>query len=317
MWRDAAVAVGADVRRLGPSLLEVRRGDAVTRIAHEQTTPFCDQVAFQLASDKASAHRVIAEAGVPVPEQAVVGAGEYALAEASLAGMTAPLIVKPARGSGGAGVVGHIRTRSQLRHALHDVWRYGSAAVLQRQIVAPTFRLLFLDGELLDVLRRPVPCVVGNGRSAVSTLVSLEARRRIAAGGVARGLPHLEIDLDCLFTLESIGYGPRSVPAMGEAVAVRSATNLCAPEETETVVGLLHDSTVEAARHAASAVGVRLAGVDVVTESPGSPLQDSGGAVLEVNPVPGLTQHYLVANRAERRDVAVPVLERLLELSLR
>jgi D-alanine-D-alanine ligase-like ATP-grasp enzyme len=39
--------------------------------------------------------------------------------------------------------------------------------------------------------------------------------------------------------------------------------------------------------------------------------------VLEVNPVPGLTQHYLVANRAERRDVAVPVLERLLELSLR
>jgi hypothetical protein len=60
------------------------------------------------------------------------------------------------------------------------------------------------------------------------------------------------------------------------------------------------------------AVGLRLAGVDVVTTDIGRPLVETGGVVTEVNGGPGLHHHYLVADRADATPVAVPVLEKLL-----
>lgn len=312
MWRDAAALVGAQTRRLSPTLIEIRRGDDCTRIAHEQTTPLNDPVASHLASDKLTAIDLLRRSGIPVPVGIRLERADYREAESFLADGASPLIVKPSAGSGGAGVVGHIRTSRQVRQALREAWRYDESALLETQLVASTYRLLILDGELLDVVHRPLPSVVGDGVSSIAALVAREAERRLRAGAAAAGQPHLEVDLDAIFTLQDAGLGARSVPAEGRRVVVKSATNYCAAEETKSVLGLLHDSTISLARRAAATVGLRLAGIDVVTPLPQLPLADTGGLILEVNPVPGLTQHLHVGNQIERRQVAASVLECLL-----
>ena len=63
---------------------------------------------------------------------------------------------------------------------------------------------------------------------------------------------------------------------------------------------------------AAAAVGLRLAGVDVVTTDISRPLSETGGVVSEVNGGPGLHHHYLVADSARATPVAVPVLQKLI-----
>jgi cyanophycin synthetase len=63
---------------------------------------------------------------------------------------------------------------------------------------------------------------------------------------------------------------------------------------------------------AAEALGIRLAGVDVITRDPGVSLHASGGRVTEVNTTPGLHWHYLVRSPEAGVRVAVPILERLL-----
>jgi len=64
-------------------------------------------------------------------------------------------------------------------------------------------------------------------------------------------------------------------------------------------------------RAAAAAVGVRLAGVDVVAPDIERSLASSNGVVLEVNPIPGLHHHYNVAEPEAATPVAVRVLEAL------
>jgi cyanophycin synthetase len=313
MWRDAAAALGARVTRLTPTILEFELDGTVARIAHVQTTPLNDPVAHHLATDKPTVGRLLEQADLPVAGRALLEGRDVDGAMSFLATGSLPVIVKPARGSGGVGVDAHNRTPAQLRQALHDTRRYGGPVLLERQRVAPTYRLLFLDGELLDVIRRPLPSVVGDGESSIAELVTHEAERRLDAGGASAGEPHLEIDLDCLFTLAGAQRTPWSTPAAGERVVVKSATNFCAAAEVETVVGLLHPSIVDDAARAAAVVGLRLAGVDVVTGEPGSPLRADGGFVLEVNPVPGLSQHLRVGNRSETRQVAERVLAALLD----
>ena len=75
----------------------------------------------------------------------------------------------------------------------------------------------------------------------------------------------------------------------------------------------LDPGLVEACRRAAAAVGLRLAGVDVITPDASQPLESAGGVVAEVNGTPGIHHHYHVADTAKATPVAVPILERVLQ----
>jgi cyanophycin synthetase len=315
MWRAAAAEVGADVRRLSPALLEFRLGDATARVAHQMTTPFADRVSYEIADDKPCAYRLLAEAGLPVPEHLALDAGDHDSARAFFERVPPPLLVKPARGGGGSGVVGHIRTFRQLRRALTDVGRYREMVLVERQSEGDSYRLLFLEGALLDVLRRSRPHVVGDGTSTIAELMFGEFERRIAAGGAPAGFPSFEVDLDCLFTLEHGGHRLDTVLPGGEPAVVKTATNFSSPEQTRTERGAVCDEVVASARRAADVLGIRLAGVDVVTTDPGRPLGETVGVILEVNSIPGLTQHSNVADAAGATQVAVPVLAALLGAS--
>jgi glutathione synthase/RimK-type ligase-like ATP-grasp enzyme len=73
---------------------------------------------------------------------------------------------------------------------------------------------------------------------------------------------------------------------------------------------VLCDSIIEDGARAAQAIGVRLAGVDILTADPSVPLADSGGAILEFNTPPNYYNHYHTRDGAF--PVAVHVLDRLL-----
>src|SRR5207253_8887848 len=151
--------------------------------------------------------------------------------------------------------------------------------------------------------------------STVEELVDAENRRRLASRGAA-GFSLLKLDLDALFTLEEAGLGPRSAPPAGAAVVVKRVTNQNRIEDNETVPrDELADELVREAAAAAGAIRLRLAGVDLVARDTGVSLAASGGAVIEVNGMPGLNHHYNVADPDRATAVAVPILARLLEAS--
>jgi cyanophycin synthetase len=311
IWREAAQEVGAEVHELGGGLLELRRGDATTRVLHHQTQ-LDDVVTLTLSREKPLVLRLLADAGLPVPEHVVAGLEELGRALVFVRAGPGPAVVKPASGGyGGAGATSGIETRGQLRRAALRASRTGGELLIERQVPGDVHRLLILDGELLDVVRRQAPRVTGDGRSTIGELVAAENRRRLDAG--EQGLRLLGLDLDLLFTLERQGLALRTVLPAGASCQVKTVTNQSGTADSVTLGSDVSPELVADACRAASVVGVRLAGVDVITPDATRPLREAGGAIIEVNASPGLHHHYHVANSAPTSRVAIAVLRRLLE----
>ena len=308
VWRRAAESVGADVTVLGRSSLRI--GFPGGRLlVRENVTSLDDPVTLGLAGDKPLVYRLLAAEGVPVPEHAVVRRDDLAAGAEFLRRVAGPCVAKPALdGWAGAGVTTGIRDRRHLAAALARAGASSADVLLERQVEGGSFRLLYFDGELLDAVLRGPPLLRGDGHSTIRRLVAAENAERAARGTeVAQTL--LRIDHDLRTTLSLQGYGLESILAKGTVVRAKTVVNDNRWDDNEAATGGLCSEVVAAGAAAARAVGVRLAGVDILTVDPGVPLDASGGVVLEVNTTPGYYYHY--RRKGEAAPVATMILERL------
>jgi cyanophycin synthetase len=314
IWEEAASRLNATISQRPGGFLEIRRNGAHTRV-WRQWVPLDDAVTIRAALDRTYVHAALADAGIPQPEHVTCGVDRLEPAQAFL-GRHGAVVVKPAAGTGGGrGTTASVRTQPQLVRAALLASRHDRELVVERRAAGDVYRFLFLDGELLDVVRRLPPSVVGDGESSIRSLVLAENRLRLEAGGWA-GLPLITANLDMVFTLAHAGLSLGSVPAPGRRVQLKVVTNQSGPGDNFTVAEPVSDALVSDARAAAEAVGVRLAGVDLITGSLAHGLSESGGVVIEVNGGPGLHHHYHVADRSGATRVCVPILETLLTGSL-
>jgi cyanophycin synthetase len=310
MWQEAAVALGASFREMAPWLFEFSRGGVYVHVLG-QRTPFADPVSIEIASAKDLTYELMTRAGVRVPQHIVVDRRTRRAASAFLEAGPTPLVVKPARGGGGGrGVTPSIETAVQLERALDLAGSASERVIVERQVAGEHFRFLLLDGEVLDVIRRGRPEVVGDGTSTIGELVLAEYGSRVQSDSSDEMKP-FAVDLDCLFTLAGQNLSLSTRLPAGSKVVVKNATNTSGSRMCTTVKEPVARELIDQVRGAAAAVGVRLAGVDVVAPDVAASLASGNGAVLEVNPIPGLQHHYNVADPEAATKVAVPVLEAL------
>lgn len=291
VWEAAAVRAGAQLRALSDGILEIERGEWRLRVSGSLTS-LDDPVTLQLAGDKPAVYRLLSKAGIPVPPHVVVDPPESVGAARLFEKLEAPLVVKPAADTGaGAGVSTNVVTPGQLRHALAWAAAFGRGVLVERQVEGDCYRILVLDDEVIDVVRRRPPRVVGDGRASIRRLIAAENERRLRMGA-ERAQVLIRADPDLFRTLEIQGLSLGARLPCGRAVAVKRVINDNSAEENEAANGELCDGVLDTAREAARLVGLRLAGVDVVCGEPLRPLEESGGRVLDVNGSPGFYYHY-------------------------
>ena len=114
-----------------------------------------------------------------------------------------------------------------------------------------------------------------------------------------------EWDPAILSELEKQDHQPDSIPNAGERVLISRFANW----STE-VTGLVHPRNREHVTIAAQVAGLDICGVDVVCTDIGKPLEDQGGAVVELNASPGLIMHLRPAT-GEVRPVGEAIINML------
>jgi D-alanine-D-alanine ligase-like ATP-grasp enzyme len=218
--------------------------------------------------------------------------------------------VKPAGGTGGGrGVTTGIQTVSHLARASAAAAVYADELLIEEQIAGDNYRLLYLDGKMIDSFIRRLPRVVADGKSSVAALVQQVNEERLRnKSGVSQVL--LSVDLDMRRTLAGQGLSLRSVPEKGRVVTLKTVVNENSGADNTTATDMLCRSIVEDGERAVRALCVRFAGIDIVTTDPSVPLAQSGGVILEVNGTPNLYYHYKKDDGSF--PVAVHLLRRLL-----
>ena len=300
IWRESAARLGAKFTPLGGGISEIRLGSCRVRV-FENTCPIDDPVTLAIAGDKVLTYRMLEEEGLATPRHAGFSFKTMAAALRFLEGSARDCVVKPARGTGGGrGVTTGVRNRSHLARAAAAASVYGDDLLIEEQMEGDNYRLLYLDGKLLDAFVRKAPAVVADGHSNVRKLVNLANAERLKQGaGISQVL--ITIDFDMKRTLAKAGLSLRSVPPAGTEVTLKTVVNENRGADNTTATDRLCPRIVDAGARAAAAVGVRLAGVDLITTDPSVPLEQSGGAILEVNTPPNYYYHY------QKRDGAFPV----------
>jgi D-alanine-D-alanine ligase-like ATP-grasp enzyme len=308
VWRDAAARLGATVEQLDQDLLEIRLGRAHTRV-RENTTAIDDPVTLAVAINKPLVDRLLAKRGLRTPRHVEFTLSDIDQAVAFIKRFGGEWVVKPANGAMGRGVTTGVITKFDLVRAAVTAAAYDAHFLVEQQVQGDLYRLLYLNGKLLDAVLRKSPTVVADGRSSVRKLVRVENRARLEAGRPF-GQVLVSIDLDMRNTLAKQGLSLSSVPKKGTVITLKTVINENSVADNISATSLLCPSIIEDGAAAAAAVGARLAGVDIVTRDPGVPLAQSGGVILEVNTTPGYAYHYHQRNGGVA--VAIPILSWLL-----
>ena len=310
VWEDAATRTGSTIESLGDGIFKITNGGHSV-LVFEQYTPFTEFVGYQLVVNKAIIYKLLTEINVPMPRYTHLKKLDVSAAKSFMTGVDCPVVVKPAYGTGaGAGITTNVTGARRLYQALAWSRAFCPETVIEEQIKGDNYRLLFLDGELLDCIVRRPPTIVGDGISSIRSLIRQENKKRIEPGSLlAQSL--IYIDLDTKYTLAAQGMNLSTRPAKGQVIKVKDVINCNRAEENESPPQRPAESLISLGQKISETIGVRLIGIDIITNDLTVDLQESGGRVIEVNTPPGHFYHHL--KKGEGYLVGLRILQQLFE----
>lgn len=280
------------------NLVQLGHGAKQRRIWTAETDQ-TSAIAETISSDKELTKTLLQSCGVPVPEGRIVNSVADAWDAAESIGL--PVVIKPLDGNHGRGVSTNLRTLPDIEAAFLLAEQESSDVIVERFVLGNEHRLLIIGGKLVAAARGEEASVVADGVSNISELINSQLNSDPRRGS-SEDCPLNLILIDeaddprvVLLELARQGYTTESIPPAGEKILVQRNGNV-AFDVTDQV----HPSVAAAASLAARIVGLDIAGVDLVAQDISRPLEEQGGAIVEVNAGPGLLMHLKPADGPAR-----------------
>ena len=284
----AAAARGVPWRRVGAeSMVQFGHGVRQRRI-WTAVTDRTSSIAEGIAVSKQLTKDVLAAAGVPVPLGRVVSSAAEAWETAQAVGM--PVVVKPADGNHGRGVFLNLSCREEIERAFpvaSSEGRREQTVVVEQFVPGVEHRLLVVGNQMVACAKGEHIYVTGDGHRTIAELIDLQINSDPRRGRSA-AMPNKTVDLDAtvLAQLDQEGVTPETVPADGRRVLVRQIGT-----HGLDVTASVHPEIAAIAVRAARAVGLDIAGIDLVARDIDRSPREQGAAVCEVNAGPQLMIH--------------------------
>jgi cyanophycin synthetase len=295
------------IRLTDGNLVQLGHGAAQRRIWTAETE-HTSAIAEGIASDKDLTKTLISSCGVPVPEGQLVTSAAEAWEAAQDIGL--PVVLKPYDGNHGRGVSLNLSNEADIAAAYELAAQQGdsSSVIVERFIVGDEHRLLVVGRRVVAAAAGESLWVTGDGRSTVLELCNSQINtdpRRGETEEFPLGRVKPDESGEIVLELRRQGMTHASVPDDGQKVLIQPNGNV-AVDVTDKV----HPQVAAMAALAARVVGLDIAGIDLVTSDITRPLEETGGAIIEVNASPGLLAHLKPAE-GEPRNVGEAIVEHL------
>lgn len=267
------------------NLVQLGYGKAQRRIWTAETD-LTSAVAESIAHDKQLTRQLLTSVGVPVPAGQSVSSAEEAWAAAQEIGL--PVVVKPQRGNKGRGVSIQLTDRESVlaAYAIAEKEFPEPTVVVERCIPGRQHRVLVVGDKAVATSGGQPQTLRGDGSHSIAELVAIGNQDPLRGDDVVQPLSPLMLDAIALDLLKRQGLNEQSVLSPGATALIRHNGDLTV-DETDR----LNAATAEQCVLAARAVGLDVAGIDLIAEDISQPLEAQGGAVVEVNSSPGLIMH--------------------------
>jgi len=244
-WSDAAAQAEARLEKWDFGFHRLHR-EGMTVVARQSELGLDSHLMLNLIGNKLLTLKLLAEQGFAVPRHTLFSLRNRKPALDLMAETGRPVVVKPVSGTGGGnGVTTGITSRRQLLGAAWLAARYDTQLLAEEQVQGHSYRLLYLDGILIDAIRREPPRIVGDGKSTIRALVKAENQRRLRKRPFT-ALSPLRLDRDAKHYLAAQGLTSLNMLAEGETVVIKRAVNQNSAAENHVVTSRVHPATAAA-----------------------------------------------------------------------
>jgi D-alanine-D-alanine ligase-like ATP-grasp enzyme len=240
----------------------------------------------KLAQHKLLTAALLRAGGLPAPVHQAVATADDAAAAARRLGW--PVVVKPAARDRGEGVTTEVADETALRDAFATAAKAGGPGglvIVERQAPGLCHRLFVAHGGVLFAVKRWPMSVRGDGVLTVAELIA----REVAAQQRRPPWKRTEIrplDEPARLAMAKAGFSPEAVPESGVLVPLRGIETTESGGVSEDVTDIVHPDNVRIALQAAGLVGLRVAGVDLISGDIARPWHETGAIINEVNFAP-------------------------------
>jgi len=265
-------------------------------------------IGVELACDKEDTKFLLEQSEIRVPK------GDIITRESSLERTCRyvgyPLVVKPVGGNHGRGITINIKNYEDALVAFGEAKKVSNSVIIEKFITGEDYRLLVIDNKLVAAAKRTPAHVVGNGVSTIQELideVNSDPRRGYGHENV---LTQITVNELTKGIIHAKGYTLETVLPEGEKLLLKDTANLSTGGTAEDVTDIVHPANVFMAERISKIIDLDICGIDIMTTDISKPLEETGGAVLEVNAGPGFRMH-LAPTEGLPRNVAANVVDML------
>ncbi|WP_240193288.1 N-acetylglutaminylglutamine synthetase [Desulfobulbus alkaliphilus] len=238
-------------------------------------------IAMSRCDDKVVTRKILEQAGMRVPAQAVAQSNEQVNA---FLDRHQRVVVKPARGEQGAGVFVDLDQIDEVLAAVDKASTFCEKVILEEFVQGEDLRIIVIDYKVVAAAVRKPACIRGNGTMTVRELIERQSRRRAAA---THGESVIPVDEETVRTIERQGFALDDRLPAGRGLRVRKTANLHTGGTIHDVTADVHPDLNQAAEAAAVALRIPVVGFDFLAPDIGRPEY----VIIEANERPGLANH--------------------------
>ena len=209
-----------------------------------------------------------------------------------------PVFVKPNNLSQGE-LVTKVDNPEQLRSVAKAIFEKTEVMLVERECRGRDYRIVVLDREIISAYERIPLCVTGDGKHTIQELIGLAQ-----IGLSTQGRPNSEIapdDVRIDLKLERRGLARSSVLTEDRRVSLLDNANLSTGGTSLDATELIHASFAKIAVDATKALGLVLAGVDIICQDLSLGCASQSWVVIEINAAPGLDNYSAIGEVQARR----------------
>lgn len=265
-------------------------------------------IAVEIACDKEETKNLLEKAEIPVPK-GVIGYDEEDL-RAAIKKIGYPIVTKPVNGNHGKGATTNLRNWDDALKGLAAAKKYGRAVIIEKYIVGYDHRILVINYKFVAAAKRTPASVYGNGKSTIRELIDLVNTDPRRGYGHEKVLTAIKIDDFTMGILQEKNLSLDTVLPAGEELWLKPTANLSTGGTATDISDLVHPDNVFMCERIARIIGLDICGIDIMTPDLSQPINEVGGAILEVNAAPGFRMH-LAPTDGLPRNVAEPVINML------
>lgn len=265
-------------------------------------------IAVDLAGDKEETKNLLQRAGVPVPKGRVLRNIEDL--DWVFDKVPFPVVIKPVDGNQGKGATINITNKRDAKIAFNAAKKFSRRVIIESFITGFDYRLLVVDYKFVAAAKRTPAAVIGDGKLTIEKLIATVNKDPRRGYGHENVLTEIKVDAMTERLMKSLKLTVKSVLPKDEVLYLKTTANLSTGGTSRDVTHKVHPYNVFMAERVSRVIGLDICGMDVMAPDIDIPINENGGAVLEVNAAPGFRMH-LDPSEGFPRNVAEPVIDML------